>query len=843
MHRSGTSFCARYIHSFGVPAPGELLAGDPFNPDGYFENSAICRLQEWLLVQLGRWWPSSSGALELPLGWLEMPSGLAAVSSLRDILQSLLAEAKGPFLIKDPRACLLLPLWKQVTAELALPLRLILNVRHPEHVAVSLVRRDALRAGMSLDRAYRLWWHHYRTLLMSAGDHRPLVIDYRHWHDPRAASVQRQRLLRFLGREDSPAYSTVSLRAPSTVAAVEPAPNQTLEFYQRLTSLCLEQSADRWPALVEWITTQPPAQELESSACAFVTAQRIPSDFGGAHPWSPAALHLSSGCSNSAAQLLQHWIKGGFSRADLHALAQSNERLPVFSPEHLRDPVELLVMGGTPRDWWVHAWIDQFARGLPIRLLTPGDRYTPGAQHVVLLLRSVFHSPATADDLLHLGKVDLVLDPRVDQASIIRTLRIPVQLLRPCTTVPADLIDASSIGLPSPKALHDLGSELLLGSGKQFNTSQSSLDPRWGSFNHLPDFDRFTSLLDASEACLLARWLLSCQQQGLQLVRLNPTQAERDALAWKPFGLGQPVQLFSDPITASELCSELQWRHQGCLDPQRQVDTPAVALSECERLSFGSDSPCPLQAAVSVCISLFNYADRVIDALESVRHQTLLPIQLLVVDDHSTDEGYQLCRDWLELHHQRFERAALIRHPRNLGLAAARNTAFCAAITPWCFVLDADNRLEPQALHACLSVADASSSQVAVVHPLIMVEEHMAEGQTDPVRSSLGWGMPWLKAQFRHGNTIDAMALVRHCAWRAVGGYAAIPGGWEDFDFWCLLVEAGWQGVMCPRVLARYISHPSSMQHQQSRHQLRRLSRLLQVRHPWLDLELAQPQR
>ena len=80
---------------------------------------------------------------------------------------------------------------------------------------------------------------------------------------------------------------------------------------------------------------------------------------------------------------------------------------------------------------------------------------------------------------------------------------------------------------------------------------------------------------------------------------------------------------------------------------------------------------------------------------------------------------------------------------------------------------------------------------------------------------------------------------MRRSAWDAVDGYDHIPGGWEDYDFWCKLMEAGHQGVLAPRVLASYHRHGTSMLATATHHRLRAVSRLLQQRHPWLELPLA----
>jgi hypothetical protein len=99
--------------------------------------------------------------------------------------------------------------------------------------------------------------------------------------------------------------------------------------------------------------------------------------------------------------------------------------------------------------------------------------------------------------------------------------------------------------------------------------------------------------------------------------------------------------------------------------------------------------------------------------------------------------------------------------------------------------------------------------------------------------------LSWQHQAFRHGNVIDAMALVRCRAWQAVGGYSHIDGGWEDFDFWCKLIDANFHGVLCPRVLARYHTHGDSMTATSTASNWRPLSRCLQQRHPWLALPYA----
>ena len=83
------------------------------------------------------------------------------------------------------------------------------------------------------------------------------------------------------------------------------------------------------------------------------------------------------------------------------------------------------------------------------------------------------------------------------------------------------------------------------------------------------------------------------------------------------------------------------------------------------------------------------------------------------------------------------------------------------------------------------------------------------------------------------------MGLVSKKAWKKVKGYEHIIGGWEDYDYWCKLIDNEYKGIFYPRVLASYNVHSISMIHKETKHGERRISRLLQKRHEWLDLALA----
>jgi glycosyltransferase involved in cell wall biosynthesis len=240
-------------------------------------------------------------------------------------------------------------------------------------------------------------------------------------------------------------------------------------------------------------------------------------------------------------------------------------------------------------------------------------------------------------------------------------------------------------------------------------------------------------------------------------------------------------------------------------------------------------SPSGGQPVVSVVVSLYNYGHCILDTLSTVAAQSLEAIELVVVDDASTDEGAPIVEAWLRKNSRRFAGVRLLQHVLNGGLAAARNTGFAQAEASWVWVQDADNPLAPRALEQCHRLAERVEAQVAVIHPLLVT---MPAGSSPQVFQ--GEGRPWQKAIFKPANTVDAMALVRRKAWEEVGGYVHIPDGWEDYDFWCSLMDAGWTGVQCPQPLGTYLHHSSSMTAISALPNVRRLEQLLQARHPWL---------
>ena len=231
---------------------------------------------------------------------------------------------------------------------------------------------------------------------------------------------------------------------------------------------------------------------------------------------------------------------------------------------------------------------------------------------------------------------------------------------------------------------------------------------------------------------------------------------------------------------------------------------------------------------VTVVVPLYNYAHTVVETLESVRAQTLDELDLVIVDDASTDGSLAVALAWLQRHATRFNRAVLVRNHMNAGLSGSRNIGFVHAETPWVLPLDADNMLRP----ACCELLLAAVRQSGGVFAYPVIQEFGA-------RDGLIGVAPYDPRRLVGGNYIDAMALIARSAWCAVRGYAPMPGGWEDYEFWCALAEVGLHGVgLGGEPLADYRVHADSMLAQVTDIPAtkERVIQVMESRHPWVHV-------
>ncbi len=205
---------------------------------------------------------------------------------------------------------------------------------------------------------------------------------------------------------------------------------------------------------------------------------------------------------------------------------------------------------------------------------------------------------------------------------------------------------------------------------------------------------------------------------------------------------------------------------------------------------------------VTVIVTLFDYELLVTDTLDSICASHDVDFEIVIVDDHSTDDGRATVASYIHEHDD--VPILLLGREANHGLAAARNLAFENARADKVMVMDADNLVYPSALRM---LSDALEADPAASFAYSILEEF---GVTEGLRSAMGWSVQWLC----EANYIDAQSMIRRSAWERHGRYSdteALMFGWEDWEFWLRVASDGGHGVHVARILGRYRTQETSM--------------------------------
>jgi glycosyltransferase involved in cell wall biosynthesis len=111
-----------------------------------------------------------------------------------------------------------------------------------------------------------------------------------------------------------------------------------------------------------------------------------------------------------------------------------------------------------------------------------------------------------------------------------------------------------------------------------------------------------------------------------------------------------------------------------------------------------------IEPLVSIIINNFNYGRYVSQAIESVLAQTYKNIELIIVDDGSTDESIDIiCK---------YTNHAQVIFKENGGQASALNIGIAKAMGSYILLLDSDDYLFPEAIEVCVKLFPQGYSRV-----------------------------------------------------------------------------------------------------------------------------------
>ena len=196
-----------------------------------------------------------------------------------------------------------------------------------------------------------------------------------------------------------------------------------------------------------------------------------------------------------------------------------------------------------------------------------------------------------------------------------------------------------------------------------------------------------------------------------------------------------------------------------------------------------------MQAMVSVIVPMYNAAPYIGEALESIVASTYRPIEVVVVDDGSTDKSLAVAQAFAAQHSE-----VRVLHQANAGAPAARNHAIRQSSGVYILPVDADNKIHP------LYIAEAVT--VLQDRPEVRVVSCRASFFGDKEGE-------WITPPFSHQllarkNMIDTCAMYRRADWDRTPGYMETCAAREDWDMWLSLFELGGEFVRLPEIRLYY---------------------------------------
>ncbi|MDM8553358.1 glycosyltransferase family A protein [Desulfococcaceae bacterium HSG7] len=208
---------------------------------------------------------------------------------------------------------------------------------------------------------------------------------------------------------------------------------------------------------------------------------------------------------------------------------------------------------------------------------------------------------------------------------------------------------------------------------------------------------------------------------------------------------------------------------------------------------------------ITVVVPAFNRSDFVLHALESIRHQSFRPIEIVVVDDGSTDDTLQIVREWAKQYvdPQRF----VIRwvSQTNQGANAARNRGIKESHGEYIAFLDSDDQWLPEKLVKQIAILKKDIEIGGVYCGMRNID--LSTGAKDNVSPRTYPAGNLLRQLLIHDVTEATSSwVVRKACFDHAGAFDTTLPARQDWDMWIRLSEKYRIGCV-PEVMVELGNH------------------------------------
>jgi glycosyltransferase involved in cell wall biosynthesis len=225
------------------------------------------------------------------------------------------------------------------------------------------------------------------------------------------------------------------------------------------------------------------------------------------------------------------------------------------------------------------------------------------------------------------------------------------------------------------------------------------------------------------------------------------------------------------------------------------------------------------RGVVSVIIPSYNRSHFIIMALDSVWAQSYRPIEIVIIDDGSTDDTRRIVEEWRSKLVANENCRLYYYYQRNKGPSAARNLGLSKSNGEYVQFLDSDDFLHPEKLKSHIDVFNKNPHIDVTVSQVAYIDQNGNHGYITNIIEDTNKKVDMPTFLLGHDIPIHA-PLHRHRTLADIGGFDEKLTFGEEVDFHLRLALTGAKFIFMPDVFAYVPSHKDSERVSQRLHAL-----------------------
>jgi glycosyltransferase involved in cell wall biosynthesis len=297
----------------------------------------------------------------------------------------------------------------------------------------------------------------------------------------------------------------------------------------------------------------------------------------------------------------------------------------------------------------------------------------------------------------------------------------------------------------------------------------------------------------------------------------------QEALAGYKYCLNRMTDMGAAPKTILEYCKQQISRCSEKIYAELSIIGEGNQSAEYSEIRLNPQNSRALLPKVSIVIPNFNSAKFLYEALDSIAAQKFREVESIIIDDASTDDLVNIdllaaYPDWM--------RIVLLRMQRNSGPARCRNLGIAKSVGRAICLLDADDRVDPDAIQSRWQLLNQQPEIAAAFVPMAYVD-----GAGRPLGATILSDVEGFTFTDFASNKFPCSALMfrRRALVQDQFNEALLYG--EDYECFSRIAQRGGVFRRAPSGLIQYRQHGASLTHKDTRRDLEQRLEVTSVVH------------